>query len=107
MRMLMQISIPAEAGNAAARAGTLGISMQKILQAMKAEAAYFTATSNGERGGFIVFDLADPSQIPAIAEPFFLAFNAKLWLSPAMNAQDLANAAPGIEKAVKEFGKTG
>lgn len=106
MRILMQISIPAEAGNAAARAGTLGITMQKILQAMKVEAAYFTATSSGERGGFIVFDLTDPSQIPAVAEPFFLAFNAKVWFSPVMNAQDLMNAVPGIEKAVKEYGKT-
>ncbi len=106
MRTLMRISIPAAAGNAAARAGTLGTSMQKILQAMKAEAAYFTATPSGERGGFIVFDLPDPSHIPAVAEPFFLAFNARVWFSPVMNAQDLANAAPGIEKAVREYGKT-
>ncbi len=106
MRTLMRISIPAQAGNAAARAGTLGTSMQKILQAMKAEAAYFTATPSGERGGFIVFDLPDPSHIPAVAEPFFLAFNAKVWLSPVMTPQDLANAAPGIEKAVREYGKT-
>jgi len=104
MRTVMQISIPVEAGNKAARTGMLGPAFQKMVDAMNPEAAYFTATSSGERGGFIVFDLADPSQIPAIAEPFFLAFNAKLWFSPAMSAADLQKAGPGIEKAVKEYG---
>jgi hypothetical protein len=104
MRMLMQISIPVEAGNKAARTGMLGPAFQKMVDAMKPEAAYFTATSSGERGGFVVFDLADPSQIPAVAEPFFLTFNAKLWFSPVMSAQDLQKAGPGIEKAVKEYG---
>ncbi len=105
MRMLMQISIPVEAGNKAARAGAFGAPMQKMIEALKPECAYFTATDSGERGGFVVFDLADTSQIPGIAEPFFHAFNAKLTFSPVMNAQDLAKGAPGIEKAIKEYGK--
>jgi hypothetical protein len=105
MRMMMQFSIPVEAGNKAARTGAFGPSFQKILDALKPEASYFTATATGERGGFIVFDLKDTSQIPAVAEPFFLAFNATVNFFPVMNAQDLANAAPGIEKAVKEHGK--
>lgn len=46
------------------------------------------------------------SQLPAIAEPWFLAFNAKLTARPAMNLQDLAEAGPGIERAVKGFAKT-
>ena len=104
MRMMVEISIPVEAGNHAARTGKLGEVMQKIITAIKAEAAYFTATDAGERGGFMVFDMQDTSQIPAIAEPLFLAFNAKLKFSPVMNAQDLANAIPAIEKAVKEYG---
>jgi hypothetical protein len=103
--MMMHISIPVEAGNTAARTGAFGPSFQKILEGLKPEAAYFTATEHGERGGFVVFDLKDTSQIPAVAEPFFLAFNARVTLSPVMNAQDLAKAAPGIEKAVKEHGK--
>jgi hypothetical protein len=102
--MMMHISIPVEAGNHAARTGSLGPTMEKILAAMKPECAYFTATESGERGGFVVFDLKDTSQIPAVAEPFFLAFNAKLTFSPAMTPEDLAKGLPGIEKAVKEFG---
>jgi hypothetical protein len=106
MRMLMQIAIPVEAGNHAARTGAFGGTFQRILESLKPEAAYFTTGTSGERGGFIVFDLKETSQLPAIAEPFFLAFNARVTFSPVMNAEDLAKAGPGIEKAVKEHGKT-
>ena len=106
MRMMMQFWIPVEAGNNAARTGAFGPSFEKILDALKPEAAYFTAGTSGERGGFIVFDMKDASQIPAVAEPFFLAFHARVTFSPVMNAQDLAKAQPGIEKAVKAHGKT-
>ena len=101
----MQIWIPVEAGNHAARTGALGAPFQKMLDALKPEAAYFTAGPSGERGGFIVFDMKDTSEIPAVAEPFFLTFNAKLTFTPVMSAKDLANAGPGIEKAVKQYGK--
>ena len=104
MRMLLRVSIPAEAGNAAAKAGTLGATVQQILAEMKPEAAYFLADDDGNRSGSIVFDMKDTSQIPAIAEPWFLAFNAKLSFRPVMNPQDLAAAMPGIAKAVKQYG---
>jgi hypothetical protein len=105
MRMMMQITIPVEAGNEAARTGAFGSPFQKIVEALKPEAAYFTAGTSGERGGFIVFDMKDTSQIPAVAEPFFLAYNARVTFYPVMNAEDLAKAAPGIEKAVKAHAK--
>ncbi len=105
MRMMMQMSIPVEAGNAAARSGAFGAKLQKILEELKPEAAYFGAQGNGERGGFIVFDLKDTSEIPGIAEQFFLAFNARLTFSPVMSAEDLSNAQPGIKKAVKANAK--
>lgn len=105
MRMMVQMSIPVESGNQAARDGSLGRTTQKIIAALKPEAAYFFATEDGQRGGYMVFDMQDASQIPSIAEPLFLAFNAKLKFTPVMNAQDLANAVPSIEKAVKEYGR--
>jgi hypothetical protein len=105
MRMLLRVSIPVESGNAAARAGTLGSTIEKILAGLKPEAAYFIADDDGNRSGSIVFDMKDTSQIPAVAEPWFLAFNAKVSIRPVMTVQDLAAAGPAIGKAVQDYGK--
>ena len=105
MRMLLRVSIPVETGNAAAKDGTLGSTIEGILADLKPEAAYFLADDNGNRSGSIVFDMKDAAQIPAIGEPWFLAFNAKVSLRPVMNPQDLAKAGPSIGKAAKRYGK--
>ena len=104
MRMIMTVSIPVEAGNAAALNGTLGSTIQEILADLKPEAAYF-ADEDGKRTGFIFFDMKESSQLPAIAEPWFLAFNASLSVRPAMNLQDLQAGIPGMTRAVEKFGK--
>jgi hypothetical protein len=104
MRMMLRVSISVEAGNAAVKAGTLGSTIEQILADLKPEAAYFLADDAGQRSGLIVFDMKDSSQIPAIAEPWFLAFNAQISLQPVMNPQDLAAAVPSIAAAVKQYG---
>ncbi len=104
MRMLMKVSFPVEAGNAAARNGTLGTKVKAILDELKPEAAYFVANERGERCGYIVFDMKESSQIPSIAEPWFLAFNASITMTPTMNPQDLATAGPSIKRAVETHG---
>lgn len=88
--MLLRVSIPVETGNAAIKAGTLGPTMEKILADLKPEAVYFFTDDNGCRSASIVFDMQDSSQVPAIADPWYLAFNAKISLRPCMTPQDLA-----------------
>jgi hypothetical protein len=87
-----------------ARSGSLGTTIEGILDDLKPEAAYF-AEDNGERTGYILFDMKESSQLPAIAEPWFLAFNAKLTARRAMNSKELADAGSGIERAVKGHGR--
>src|SRR5262245_31561732 len=102
MRFLLKVNIPVESGNAAAKAGKLGATIQTILSELKPEAVYFT-DNNGQRAGFIFLDLQDASQIPAIAEPWFLAFNASIEIHPVMVPDDLAKAEKAIDKAVKKY----
>ena len=103
MRFLLKVNIPVESGNAAAKAGKLGATIQSILADLKPEAAYFT-DNDGQRTGFIVFDMQDAAQIPAVAEPWFLAFNASIEIHAVMVPEDLARAGGAIEKAVKKYG---
>ncbi len=102
MRILLKVNIPVEAGNAAAKAGKLGTTIQSILADVKPEAVYFS-DDKGQRTGYIFLDLEDASQIPAICEPWMLAFNAAIELHPVMIHGDLAKAAPAIKKAVKKY----
>lgn len=104
MRMLMKVNMPVEAGNAAARDGSLSKKIEQILAIMKPEAAYFSE-DGGLRTGYIFFDMKDSSELPGFAEPWFLAFNASLTVRPAMTPQDLANAGPGFKRAIEGFGK--
>jgi hypothetical protein len=103
MRMLMKVSMPVEAGNRAAVDGSLPKTIQAILAEQKPEAAYFVG-ENGKRTGYIFLDLKNTSDIPLIAEPWFLAFNASVEITPAMTVEDLAAAGPGMESAVKKYG---
>jgi hypothetical protein len=106
MRTLLKVNLDTSTANDAVRNGTLGSTIKSILDEIKPEAAYFT-DDGGERTGYIFFDLKDVSQIPAVAEPWFLAFKAKVHFRPTMNLGDLAQAGPGIENAAKKYGKAG
>ena len=98
----MKVSMPVEPANAAIRNGSLPTTINSILADLKPEAAYFTDW-NGMRTGFIIFDMQDTSQIPAVAEPWFLSFNAAVELHAVMTPADLAKAGPGIEDAVRKY----
>jgi hypothetical protein len=105
MRILLKITLPGPEGNAAIADGSLGSTIGSILADLKPEAVYF-AEDNGQRTGFVFVNIENASQIPAIAEPWFLAFNAKVELRPAMTLEDLQNAGPSIEAAARKYART-
>ena len=88
MRMMLKFTFPVEKGNAAIKDGSLGRTMELIMSKLKPEAAYFSPL-DGQRGGMIFFDLAEPSQIVETVEPLFLNLNASTELVPVMNGDDL------------------
>ena len=101
MRFLLKISMPVEAGNAAAKEGFKAI--PQILEEQKPEAVYFIA-DGGKRTAIMVVDMGDVSQLTAIFEPWFLAFNASIEVTSAMVAEDLQKAGPAIEHTVQTYG---
>ncbi len=100
MRMLVNFDFPLEPFNTLVRNGTVGQKIQQILEDIKPEAVYFSER-NGMRGGILIVDVADPSRVPAIAEPFFLTFNASVEFHVVMGPEDLAKA--GLDELGKKY----
>lgn len=101
MRAVVNLQFPIEPFNSMVRDGVAGKVIASILDELKPEAAYFYAPE-GCRGGTIVVNIDDPSQLPTIAEPFFLRFGAKCEVHIAMTAEDLARA--GLDELGKRWG---
>jgi len=85
---MLTFSIPVETGNAAIREGQAGPILQSVMDKLKPEAAYFGPTHGG-RGGHLVIDIDDVSDIPALSEALFMGLNATVDLKPVMTWDDL------------------
>ncbi len=102
MRFMITFRIPTERGNAAARDGSLPDILQSVLEDLKPEAAYFSDIE-GARGGYLVVNMDDASQIPAIAEPLFLAMDATVQIHPVFTPEDMPRAMEGVQQAVQKY----
>jgi hypothetical protein len=100
MRILMNVKIPHHTFNAALKNGTAAAKLGRILDEIKPQAAYFTE-HDGHRGAVLVVEMADPSKIPALAEPWFLAFEADVQFRIAMTPEDLKKS--GIDEIAKRW----
>jgi len=100
MRFVLHVSIPVEKFNAAVLDGSAGTKIGRILEETKPEAAYFFAM-DGKRGGFLIVNLENASEMPRFAEPWFLNFNANVEFLPTMTPEDLQKA--GLDAIAKKW----
>jgi hypothetical protein len=99
----MKMRMPNESANNNLKDPKFGKKMQEILAEVKAEAVYFT-TICGERGAYVIVNMDEASQMPAIAEPFFIWLKAEIDFFPVMTLEDLGKAGPSIQAAFKKWG---
>ncbi len=100
MRMLMHAKFPHAKFNAAVKDGTVGQKIQQILKETKPEAAYFTEY-DGHRGAILIVNVDGPSKVPALAEPWFLLFDADVQFHIVMSPEELGGA--GLEALAKKW----
>src|SRR5215213_763810 len=103
MRFMITCRIPVEKGNELVKNGTLGPTVQSIMEDLKPEAAYFVDV-DGARGAHIVVDMQEASQIPLLVEPLMLALGAEIEVHPVMILEDLGKATPEFERVAQKYG---
>ncbi len=100
MRIMMNVKFPHGPFNEAVKKGSIGEKMKRLLEATKPEAAYFTE-QNGRRSAVLIVDLPDASKIPALAEPWFLTFEADVEFRIVMTPADLEKS--GLDTIGKKW----
>ena len=68
MRFMITCRIPVEKGNELVKNGTLGPTVQSIMEDLEPEAAYFVDV-DGARGAHIVVDMEEAYQTPPWSNP--------------------------------------
>ena len=101
MRFMITFRVPMEEGNALIKDGRIGPAMETILDDLKPEAAYL-GEIEGARGGYLVVNMDDGSQIPAIAEPLFLGLGATVKISPVFTPDEMPVEA--LQQAAQKYG---
>ena len=95
MKMMMNVQFPHEPFNSYVKDGTIGRRINDILAELKPEAVYFTEVE-GKRHAVLIFELVKPSRVPAVAEPWFLVFEADVKFQIVMSPEDLQEG--GLDK---------
>jgi len=104
MRILMTVKMPTKEFNAALARNEASQRINRILEESRPESVYFTE-EQGVRTALLVVNMEDSSQIPRLAEPWFLSFNASVEFRIAMNQEDLRKA--GLDELGKKWGQQG
>ena len=77
--------------------------MESILADTQAEVAYFGSV-DGNRGGYLVINIDEASEIPAKLEPLLQELGAAVECSPVMTSEDLRTAHQRLQQTAQKYG---
>ena len=95
---MVKFTFPTQESNALVSDGSIGQTMQTIIGNLQPEAAYFCHV-DGKRGGYLVANLEEGSELVTKLEPFFLALGAEIETFPVMNADELGAGIQNLEQS--------
>jgi hypothetical protein len=102
MRFMLTFRVPPEEGNTAMKDGRFMSAFQSVMEELQPEAAYFTP-QEGARGGYLVVNMDDASQIPAMVEPLFLGLGATVQIQPVFTLEDVPRVTEAVEQARQKY----
>ncbi|GGV70015.1 hypothetical protein [Streptomyces griseoloalbus] len=88
MRVLLMATLDTQRSNELMNDGKMPEVMKGVFDRLQPEAAYFGPV-RGQRTVLLVFDMTDSSELPPAGDPFFTEMNARVEVTPIMNAEDL------------------
>src|ERR687890_2786154 len=89
MRTMVKLTFPTQETNPLIRDGSIGQTMETILGNLQPEAAYF-GPLDGKRGGYIVINMEEETDLVTKIEPFWLELGATVEIiGPVMSADDM------------------
>jgi SpoU rRNA methylase family enzyme len=97
MRFLIRAQIPTEAGNKILQNPKFIQDLEDYIRKTKPEASYFFEAS-GDRVMVFIVNMESTDMMPAIAEPLFQGFGAKVEFHPVMVFDDLKKAVQSLDK---------
>ena len=100
MRFLIEVRIPTDVGNKGVKDGSLFQQLQRYLKESKPEAVYY-ALREGRRTVFLIVNVQGAEQLPALAEPMWLDWQAEVFATPVITADEFEKAAPRIQAVVQ------
>jgi hypothetical protein len=102
MKVMVTFAFPTEFGNEVVRSGKIQQIFGLLMEDLKPEAVYLFP-EDGLRGGLMVVDLTDSSQVADVAERFWHGLRATVTLTPVMGPDDLMRALSGIGEVAARY----
>jgi hypothetical protein len=104
MRFLISFSFQSDLGNSKVADPEFGNKFNELFKGIGTEAVYLCPVG-GQRGGYLVVNINDPSMIGSIAEKFWHFLEADVEFTPVMIPEDLVKIMPEIRATHTKWGQ--